>query len=85
MNPLWSLRLPRPFKMQQDPFERVDESSITYWDLVVDHVSGIYAAQVLTAQQIQSFVEFPPHQKPASFNLDSLLEKVQQATDGSLH
>ncbi len=85
MSRLWILRLPKPFKLQQDPFERADESSITYWDWVVDHVSGIYAAQPLTAQQLQSFVEFPPHQKPASFNLDSLLEKVQQATDGSLH
>ena len=45
----------------------------------------IYAAQALTAQQIQSFKDFPPRQKPASFNLDSVMEKMQEATDGGLH
>ncbi|MGW8226271.1 MAG: sulfatase-like hydrolase/transferase, partial [Anaerolineales bacterium] len=83
--PFVELRLPKIFNLRRDPFERADESSNTYWDWVLDHVPGIYAAQALTAQQLQSFVEFPPRQKPASFNLDSLLEKMQQATDGSLH
>jgi hypothetical protein len=45
----------------------------------------MYAAQALTAEQIQSFKEFPPRQKPAAFNLDRVLEKMQEATDGSLH
>ena len=39
----------------------------------------------MTHRQIQSFVEFPPRQKPASFNLDSVLEKMQEAADGGLH
>ena len=83
--PFVELRLPKMFNLRRDPFERADESSNTYWDWVLDHVPGIYAAQELTAQQIQSFVEFPPRQKPASFNLDSVMEKMQEATDGGLH
>ena len=83
--PFVELRLPKMFNLRRDPFERADESSNTYWDWVLDHVPGIYAAQALTAQQLQSFAEFPPRQKPASFNLDTLMEKMQQATDGSLH
>jgi arylsulfatase len=39
----------------------------------------------LTAEQIQSFKEFPPRQKPASFNLDTVMAKMQEATDGGLH
>jgi arylsulfatase len=83
--PFVSLRLPKIFNLRRDPFERADENSNTYWDWVLDHVPAIYAAQALTAQQIQSFAEFPPRQKPASFNLDTVLEKMQEATDGGLH
>ena len=36
-------------------------------------------------KQIQSFIEYPPRQKPASFNLDSVLEKMQEASGGGLH
>ena len=46
---------------------------------------AIYAGQALTAQQVQSFLEFPPRQKPASFNLDTVLEKMREAADGGLH
>lgn len=83
--PFVSLRLPKLFNLRRDPFERADESSNTYWDWVLDHVPAIYAAQALTAEQIQSFAEFPSRQKPASFNLDSVMEKMQAATDGGLY
>ena len=83
--PFVSLRVPKIFNLRRDPFERADESSNTYWDWVLDHVPAIYAAQALAAQQIQTFLTFPPRQKPASFNLDSILEKMQAATDGGLH
>ena len=87
---LWSepfveLRLPKIFNLRRDPFERADESSNTYWDWWFDHIPAMYAAQALTVEQIQSFKEFPPRQKPASFNLDRVLEKMQEATDGGLH
>jgi len=83
--PFVELRLPKIFNLRRDPFERADESSNTYWDWVLDHIPALYVAQALTAEQIQSFAEFPPRQKPGSFNLDEILEKMEEATDGSLH
>jgi arylsulfatase len=83
--PFVELRIPKLFNLRRDPFERADENSNTYWDWVVDHIFALYPATALTAQQIQSFIEFPPRQKPAAFNLDRVLEKMQAATDGSLH
>jgi arylsulfatase A-like enzyme len=83
--PFVELRLPKIFNLRRDPFERADESSNTYWDWVLAHIPALYAAQALTAEQIQSFLEFPPRQEPASFNLDRILEKMQEATDGGLH
>ena len=45
----------------------------------------IAPASAYVGQWLQSFREFPPRQKPGSFNLDAVLEKMQEATDGSLH
>lgn len=41
--------------------------------------------QALAAEQLQSFIEFPPRQKPAAFNLDTVLEQMEDATGGGLH
>jgi arylsulfatase A-like enzyme len=83
--PFVELRLPKLFNLRRDPFERADENSNAYWDWYLDHVPAIYAAQALTAEQIQSFIDFPPRQEPGSFNLDHILEKVQHTADGGLH
>jgi arylsulfatase len=83
--PFVELRIPKIFNLRRDPFERADENSNTYWDWVLDHLFPLYIAQRLTAQQIQSFKEFPPRQKPESFNLDRVLAKMQEASDGGLH
>jgi arylsulfatase A-like enzyme len=83
--PFVELRIPKLFNLRRDPFERADENSNSYWEWVLDRVFAIYPAQRLTAQQIKSFIEFPPRQTPASFNLDDVLRKMQEATDGGLH
>ncbi len=73
------------FHLRRDPFERADENSNTYYDWMIDHAYLLYGAQALVAQQIQSFKEFPPRQKPASFNLDRVLETLQDASGGAMH
>jgi arylsulfatase len=35
--------------------------------------------QALAAQWLQSFKEFPVRQKPASFNLDAVMAKLEKA------
>jgi arylsulfatase A-like enzyme len=83
--PFVELRIPKLFNLRRDPFERADENSNSYWEWVLDRVFAIYPAQRLTAQQIKSFLEFPPRQTPASFNLDDVLRKMQEATDAGMH
>jgi arylsulfatase len=41
--------------------------------------------QDLVAQQIRAFAEFPPRQKPASFNLDAVLRQLQDASGSANH
>jgi arylsulfatase len=76
--PFVLLRVPKIFNLRRDPFERADESSNTYWDWVLDHAFILIPAQALVARQLESFETFPPRQKPASFNLSSVLAKMTE-------
>ena len=82
--PFVELRMPKIFNLRRDPFERADENANSYWDWFLEHVFVIYPMQALAAEQLQSFIEFPPRQKPAAFNLDRILEKAMDATSGGL-
>jgi len=44
---------------------------------MLDHAFILVPAQAFVFQMIQSLGEFPPRQKPASFNLDDVLVKLQ--------
>jgi len=78
--PFIDLRIPRVFNLRRDPFERALENSNTYWDWMIDHAYMVVPAQVVVAKAVQDIMEFPPRQKPASFNLDSVLAKLQQSS-----
>ena len=73
------LRVPHMFSLRRDPFERASFNSNVYWDWMVDHVFLLYGAQAIVAAQIDNFVKFPPRQKAASFNLDSVMEQLAPA------
>jgi arylsulfatase A-like enzyme len=83
--PFVHLRLPKLFHLRRDPFERADENSNSYWEWFIDRLFMVGAAQAVVAQQIQSFKEFPPRQKPAAFNLDRVLEQLKDASGGGHH
>lgn len=76
--PFVPLRVPKIFNLRRDPFERADENSNTYYDWLLDHAYLLYGAQAYAANFLQSFKEFPPRQKPASFNLDKVLEAISE-------
>jgi len=74
--PMVKLRVPHMFSLRRDPFERASFNSNVYWDWVVDHVFLLYGAQALVAAQIGNFLKYPPRQKAASFNLDTVMEQL---------
>lgn len=83
--PFVKLRAPKMFNLRRDPFERADENSNAYWDWVIEHAFLIYGMQAIVAQQIDSFVKYPPRQKAAAFNLDEVMRKLQDAGGGANH
>jgi arylsulfatase-like protein len=68
--PFTDLRVPKIFNLRTDPYERADITSNTYYDWLLDHAFMAIPAQAYVAQMLQTFAEFPPRQKSASFNLD---------------
>jgi arylsulfatase len=49
-----------------------------YQRFFMEHMFVIAPAGAYVAQWLQSFREFPPRQKPGSFNLDRVMEAVSQ-------
>jgi len=76
-----NLRVPKLFNLRADPFERGDES-IEYNKWTVERVFVQVPMQALAANWIATFKEFPVRQKPASFNLDQVMEKLQEGAGG---
>jgi arylsulfatase A-like enzyme len=74
--PFVSLRFPKVFNLRTDPYERADITSNTYYDWVLDHLFVITPMQAYVGDFLMTFKEFPQRQKAASFNLDSVLEKL---------
>ncbi|HEY4729206.1 MAG TPA: sulfatase-like hydrolase/transferase, partial [Actinomycetes bacterium] len=77
--PFVPLRLPKLFNLRTDPFERADVTSNTYWDWVMDGAILVLAASSLVGEFLQTFKEFPPRQKAASFTIDQAVAKLEAA------
>ena len=59
----------------QDPFERADITSNTFWDWQIDHVGSIYGVMDNIFQFASTFKDFPPRSFPPSFNPANILEE----------
>ena len=75
-NPFTPLRVPLIFNLRRDPYEFAQITSNTYYDWLLDHAFLLVPAQEYVANFIQTFQEFPPRMKAASFSLDQVLEQL---------
>ena len=76
MEPFVPLRIPLIFNLRRDPYERAQVTSNTYYDWLIDRVFLLVPAQTYVAGFLQTFKEYPPRQKAASFSLDQVMEKL---------
>jgi arylsulfatase len=77
--PFITLRVPKLIDLHADPFERGPEEGIDYSHWRLDHVFLILPGVGYVGQWLQSFAQFPPRQKPASFNLNEVMQKIGTA------
>ncbi|MCR9292189.1 MAG: arylsulfatase [bacterium] len=78
--PFVTLRIPKIFNLRTDPYERADITSNTYYDWLLDRAFLLVPAQAYVAKFLESFKEYPPRQKAASFNLDEVMGKLMEST-----
>jgi len=74
--PFVPLRIPLIFHLRRDPYERAQVTSNTYYDWLIDRAYLLVPAQAYVGKFLETFKEFPPRQKPASFSLDQVMEKL---------
>jgi len=82
MEPFEKLRAPMLVNLRMDPFERAFEEGMDYNRWFAEHMFLIAPAAGFVGQWLQSFVEFPPRQKPGSFNLDHVMESLTKSHGG---
>jgi arylsulfatase A-like enzyme len=80
--PFTPLRVPKLFDLRADPYERADVTSNTYYDWLIDRAYIMYGAQAGTAEFLETFREFPPSQRPASFTIDQAMEALKRPSGG---
>ncbi|MGD8291598.1 MAG: arylsulfatase, partial [Desulfobacterales bacterium] len=83
MEPFVPLRVPLIFNLRRDPYERATITSNTYFDWLLDRAYLLVPAQAYVGKFLETFKEFPPRQKAASFGLDQVMEKM--LTPGGAH
>lgn len=76
--PFTMLRLTKIYNLMQDPFERADITSNTYWDWIMNHVPQVYQGMEEVPNFVASFKEFPPRSYPPSFNPANIMEETQR-------
>jgi arylsulfatase A-like enzyme len=70
-------RVPKLFNLRQDPYERADVTSNTYYDWTIRRIYLLVPAQAMVAQFVGTFKDFPPRQKPSSFSVDQVLSQLE--------
>ena len=77
--PFVQLRAPLLTNLRMDPFERArEENAMGYQRWYLDRMFMIAPAGAYVGRWLQSFRDFPPRQKPGSFNLERVMEAVSR-------
>jgi len=74
--PYVDLRVPKLFNLRQDPFEKADLESGNYVDWRFRRIFLLGPIQLFMAKFLNTFVQYPPRQKPPSFNIGPIVDNV---------
>jgi arylsulfatase A-like enzyme len=80
--PFTPLRVPKVFNLRTDPFERADITSNSYWQWMFYHGPNTQAGVAIVQAFTETFKDFPPRQKAASFTLEQANDAMMSAGQG---
>ena len=79
IEPMVELRVPQIMDLRGDPFEEaIDNATVYYNKWMIDRAFLLLPAVAKVEVFLETFKEFPPRQKSASFTIDQALEKMQR-------
>ncbi len=74
------MRAPVMIDLKADPYEYSWDAS-AYWEKwMMDRAFLVLPAVAKVSAYLASYKEFPPRQRPASFSIDQVIEKLEAAT-----
>lgn len=79
LEPFTVLRAPLLTNLRMDPFELAHEIGMDYDRWFLEHMFMIAPAGAYVGKWLQSFKDYPPRQKPGSFNLEAVMEAVTKS------
>jgi arylsulfatase len=77
-NPFTTLRVPKIYNLRMDPYERADIVSDQYYDWLAKNDYLIGQGVIKAAAFLETFVEYPPSQPPASFSIEQIRKSVDE-------
>jgi hypothetical protein len=70
-----------PSSENQDPYERADITSNTYYDWMMSDGAGVLASgPAIAGQFLATFKDYPPSQRPSSFSIDQIWRRCSRAS-----
>ena len=82
IDPLTSLRTPQIVDLNSDPYEYSIDGSAYYDGFMMSHAFLILPSVAKVSAYLQTYKEFPPRQRPASFSIDQVVEKLESGAKG---
>jgi hypothetical protein len=82
-NPFTPLRVPKMFNLRMDPYEHASISGILYDQWRVENAYLTADAVIRATAFLETFAQYPPSQRPASFSVDAVRKQVDKKIDES--
>lgn len=81
-DPFVILRVPNIFNLRRDPYERASTDSNKYKRWMIKRAFLLLPAVAVVSEFLETFKEYPIRQTPASFNLDKVLDQLNDSHGG---
>lgn len=81
--PFTQYRIPKLFHLRMDPYERADIVSDQYDQWRIENAYLMGEMTFHAAAFLETFKEYPPSQRPASFSIDQIRKSVDKVIDES--
>jgi arylsulfatase A-like enzyme len=78
--PLTQLRAPYMIDLKADPYEYAVDAAMGYNPWLMKHAYMVLPAASKVGAYLATYKAFPPRQRPASFSIDQVIEKLESTT-----